>query len=348
MQWFCGWTPSLFLVWLGLMADIRSQRHKAAKCPNDGNLTTYQGILKSPGFPKSSYQADTVCIWVITAPRGGKVKFAISTMELEDCSLCRCDYVEVRDGATANSQLIGRFCDEERVNLYSEGRHMWVKFRSDVAMEYQGFSASFSYLKLRKKEPFIMQANGSSQLIASSKSPAVCGSEKKCIWIISARERCKVQILLKSFAFLNCLGPFVEIRDGPSSSSPSIGRFCGDEKPPPEIYSIGNNLWITFEYNSTRDLQMNGFQLLYKEVQCTNKPRIGIFTEPLNSDHWKSMAVGIGCTSFFLFVVLVWCFLKVASNASRFVEFERTISLIEQNPTESSIAETCFTNDRDL
>ena len=60
------------------------------------------------------------------------------------------------------------------------------------------------------------------------------------------------------------------------------------------------------------------------------------------------MAVGIGCTSFFLFVVLVWCFLKVASNASRFVEFERTTSLIEQNPTESSIAETCFTNDRDL
>ena len=75
----------------------------------------------------------------------------------------------------------------------------------------------------------------------------------------------------------------MEIRDGPSSSSPSIGRFCGDEKPPPEIYSIGNNLWITFEYNSTRDLQMNGFQLLYKEVQCTNKPQIGFFTEPLNS-----------------------------------------------------------------
>ena len=35
-------------------------------------------------------------------------------------------------------------------------------------------------------------------------------------------------------------------------------------------------------------------------------------------------------------------FLKVASNASRFVELERTTSLIEQNPTESSIAVTCF------
>ena len=54
------------------------------------------------------------------------------------------------------------------------------------------------------------------------------------------------------------------------------------------------------------------------------------------------MAVGIGCTSFFLFVVLVWFFLKVASNTSRFVEFERTTSLIEQNTAESSITETCF------
>lgn len=346
IQWLCGWTHSLLLVWLGLIADIGSQRHGTVKCPNDGNLTTYKGILMSPGFPQSRYEPRTVCTWMITAPRGGHVKLAITSMELEYCSFCRCDYVEVRDGPTANSQLIGRFCDTERANLYSEGRHMWVKFRSDVILEYKGFSASFSYVKLQKKAPFILQANASSQLIASSKSPAVCGTDKKCIWIIFAREGCKVQISLKSFSFLNCLGPFLEIRDGPSSSSPSIGRFCGDEKPPLDIFSIENSLWITFGYKSTRDLQMNSFQLLYRE-ECTSKTQTGFFTEPLNSDHWKSMAVGIGCTSLFVFVVLVWCFLKIASNAGRFVEFERTTSLIEQNPTESSIAETCLTNDRD-
>ena len=147
-----------------------------------------------------------------------------------------------------------------------------------------GFLNSFFLflISFSTEAPFILQANASSQLIASSKSPAVCGTDNKCIWIIFAREGCKVQISLKSFSFLNCLGPFLEIRDGPSSSSPSIGRFCGDEKPPLDIFSIENSLWITFGYNSTMDLQMNSFQLLYRE-ECTSKTQTGFFTEPLNS-----------------------------------------------------------------
>ena len=57
------------------------------------------------------------------------------------------------------------------------------------------------------------------------------------------------------------------------------------------------------------------------------------------------MAVGIACTSFFLFVVLVGCFLKIASN-HRFAGLERATSQIELNPFESSITEeTTLYND---
>ena len=80
------------------------------------------------------------------------MKFAITSIDLEYCSLCHCDYVEVRDGADANSQLVGRFCTAKNVNVYSEGRQMWVKFKSDMANEQRGFSASFSYVKLRKSK----------------------------------------------------------------------------------------------------------------------------------------------------------------------------------------------------
>ena len=58
------------------------------------------------------------------------------------------------------------------------------------------------------------------------------------------------------------------------------------------------------------------------------------------------MAVGIACTSFFLFVILVACFLKIASSR-RFAVLERTTSQIELNPTETSIAETTLRNDMD-
>ena len=57
------------------------------------------------------------------------------------------------------------------------------------------------------------------------------------------------------------------------------------------------------------------------------------------------MAVGIACTSFFLFVVLVGCFLKIASN-HHFAGLERATSQIELNPFESSITEeTTLCND---
>lgn len=67
----------------------------------------------------------------------------------------------------------------------------------------------------------------------------------------------------------------------------------------------------------------------------------------LFTEHWRSMAVGIACTSFFLFVVLVGCFLKIASS-HRFAGLERATSQIELNPFESSVTEeTTLCNDGD-
>lgn len=92
-----------------------------------------------------------------------------------------------------------------------------------------------------------------------------------------------MRLTLETFIFPSCLGSFIEIRDGPRCSSQLIGTFCGDEKPPSDICSLGNSLWVTFKYNSTRDLQMNRFELLYREVMCTNHVQKQMFTAPVNS-----------------------------------------------------------------
>lgn len=93
-----------------------------------------------------------------------------------------------------------------------------------------------------------------------------------------------MQLARETFELPSCLGSYIEIRDGPRCSSQLIGTFCGDEKPPPDLCSLGNSLYITFKYNSTRDLRRTRFELLYKEVQCTKKAQKKlIFTEPVNS-----------------------------------------------------------------
>lgn len=131
--------------------------------------------------------------------------------------------------------------------------------------------------------PVILPANKTSQFITSSNNPAVCGSGKQCTWIISAVNGFNVGLILETFTFPSCLGSFLEIRDGSTFSSALIGRFCGDEKPPANICSSGNNLWITFKYNSTRDLQVIRFELMFRATQCSSLVQKQIYSEPVKT-----------------------------------------------------------------
>lgn len=64
---------------------------------------------------------------------------------------CSCDYVEVRDGANSSARLLGTFCGTNNTDaIYSSGRHLWVRFRSDDAVADSGFVAQFSSEKYRK------------------------------------------------------------------------------------------------------------------------------------------------------------------------------------------------------
>ena len=80
------------------------------------------------------------------------MKLTLETVDLEYCTLCHCDYVEAREGATADGKLIGRFCKVNNTVVYSEGTQMWFKFKTDSGNGRRGFYAIVSRLKLRKRK----------------------------------------------------------------------------------------------------------------------------------------------------------------------------------------------------
>lgn len=52
--------------------------------------------------------------------------------------------MEVRDGDTEKSLLLGRFCgDDKSVEVKSSSNQLWLKFVSDGSVNKAGFSASF-------------------------------------------------------------------------------------------------------------------------------------------------------------------------------------------------------------
>jgi hypothetical protein len=65
-------------------------------------------------------------------------------LSLEFDHSCRYDYIEVRDGDSINSRVIGRFCGNNRpAPIQSSGNSLHVLFVADGYKNFDGFFATF-------------------------------------------------------------------------------------------------------------------------------------------------------------------------------------------------------------
>ena len=127
-------------------------------CPNEAiPLTGNDGKLSSPNYPMSNYPASRNCSWIITVPYGKLVKlvfaeFALGSCEF-NCSSDNCTNVEIYDGSSANSTLLGRFCNDSVLeDVFSSGNQMFVNFRSGSSLD-RGFEAQYSVSSGRTTAP---------------------------------------------------------------------------------------------------------------------------------------------------------------------------------------------------
>lgn len=57
---------------------------------------------------------------------------------------CAYDYLEVRDGNSESSPLLGRFCGYDKPDdIKSSSNQLWMKFVSDGSVNKAGFAANF-------------------------------------------------------------------------------------------------------------------------------------------------------------------------------------------------------------
>lgn len=80
----------------------------SAVCGGELNLES-GGRLDSPNYPLD-YLPNRECIWRITVQEEYQVALKFQSFEVENHDNCVYDYVEVRDGDSADSRLIGVFC----------------------------------------------------------------------------------------------------------------------------------------------------------------------------------------------------------------------------------------------
>jgi len=106
-------------------------------------LKAASGNFNSTGFP-ASYPNDASKAWIIDS--GARVELTFNVFSLQSCRDCSCDYVEVRDGPSLVSPLIGRYCGNrtEPIRVVSSDAYLFVYFKTDSSASERGFNARYA------------------------------------------------------------------------------------------------------------------------------------------------------------------------------------------------------------
>ena len=126
--------------------------------PKEAIPLSGSGKISSTNFPKSNYTASRNCTWNITAPADKIVNFTFTDFVLSECSASPCSdscaYVELYDGGSTRSRLLGRFCRGSLWNKpqFSTGNQMFVMFHPGQ-MVARGFEAEYSFPSTTSTSP---------------------------------------------------------------------------------------------------------------------------------------------------------------------------------------------------
>ncbi|XP_020626932.1 uncharacterized protein LOC110064251 isoform X4 [Orbicella faveolata] len=227
----------------GSSASITSTVSVSGSCPYNisGQLN---GRFTSPNYPWY-YGSNERCSLLIEAPHGHYIYLQFRSFHLESSNTCRYDYVEVYDGNSAWSSKITRACGQRHqapCEIYSSGRFLYVKFRSDGSVQYSGFSAYY-YALLK------------SQNIQQVMSPIVKSS---CNFATSSPLISSTPVMLSS-------PPVTDLSPTPASSAASIAEasVSGWTK-----YSQTTS-WCTF---AGRSIIATGISIIQCQMYCEARP----------------------------------------------------------------------------
>ncbi|XP_059827436.1 cubilin [Hypanus sabinus] len=244
-----------------------------------GGTLYNKGVIQSPYYPEL-YPHDRSCKWVITQPEGQVVSLKFISFDVEEAVNCSHDYLEIRDGATIDSPLIGKFCGGVLPPpVQSVQTSMYVMFKMDSKKANNtGFQAEYEPAKKGCGEVL-------TQSIGTITSPGYPHGGK-CIWYISVQAGQVIRLTFISFNVefsMNCSKDYMEVYDNSINFSRLIGRYCGMSVPP-SITSSGNLMRLLFVTNS--NTSSKGFLATYDSLDTSKVCRkeffesTGTFTSP--------------------------------------------------------------------
>ncbi|NWS43085.1 BMP1 protein, partial [Probosciger aterrimus] len=283
-----------------------------------GDVKKDNGHIQSPNYP-DDYRPSKVCVWKITVSEGFHVGLTFQSFEIERHDSCAYDYLEIRDGSSESSSLIGRYCGYDKPDdIKSTSNRLWMKFVSDGSINKAGFAVkffkdkdecsknnggcqheclnSFGSYECQCRSGFVLHDNkhdckeagcdhkvtSTTGTITSPNWPDKYPSKKECTWAISTTPGHRIKLAFSELdveAQQECAYDHLEIYDGKDAKAPALGRFCGAKEPEP-LVSTGNKMFLKFV--SDNSVQKKGFEATHATV-CGGQVRAEVKTKDLYS-----------------------------------------------------------------
>ncbi|XP_029444624.1 cubilin [Rhinatrema bivittatum] len=255
-----------------------------------GNYTDSEGVIISPNWP-SPYNSNKQCVYIITQPTNEKIYINFTHLELESHVGCSWNYIEVRDGDTEMDPLIERYCGSTvPAPITSRSNKLWIRFRSASAIR-----ASF-------RAVYQLACGGPQSgegVIRSPYYPSAYPHEKTCEWVIMQPEGRAARLNFITFNIqhgADCNSNYLEVRDGSSSDSSLIGKYCGPTVPLP-VQSTHRSLYVKFKTDSS--VTNYGFMARFSSaVQGCGETLTAPEGRIISPGHPNSYPHGINCTWF--------------------------------------------------
>ncbi|XP_064643493.1 cubilin-like [Lineus longissimus] len=223
-----------------------------------GQLMTQTGEITSPNFP-DNYPHLRECIWTIVIPEGHQIMLNVTDFQMEEHSLCKYDFLEIRNGGYPSSPLMGQFCGTSIPQTFvSQSNRMFLKFKTDSSDSGKGFKIFYD----GRASGCGADLTSSSGSFISPNFPLPYGHQAECFWTITVSEGSTVMLLFAEFDLehgTECRYDYLEIRDRDRNGQ-VLAKLCSSVIPQP-VNSKTNRIWVKFktDYSS----HGRGFHAVY-------------------------------------------------------------------------------------
>ncbi|KAG7279658.1 hypothetical protein CRUP_025761 [Coryphaenoides rupestris] len=221
---------------------MRVQFRSDAFMPGNGVSLTYQ----SPGWP-DVYPHNMDCTVVLMAPQGSSISLFFNSFDLESHIYCPYDYLEVRNGSTARSPLLGTYCGTALPNpVFPGGNALYLRFKSDFNGPRDGYEATWT----SSPQGCGGTLYGDHGSVASPNYPGTYPNGTHCEWGIRAPWG---RVVTVTFAQIgiddpgDCLNNFLKLYDGPDNTTAPVGPYCGLETNIAPFTASSHLVYIVFQ-----------------------------------------------------------------------------------------------------